>query len=250
MSAKPRSHTTDELAPEGAKPAKTRDAERTRARLIQAARDVFVDHGFTGARTSAIAKKADVPQGLIYHYFKNKADLFDAVMSDALEPYFYATTAMLADPSQSSDLRLLERAIRMYFEFLQRNPHVVRLMTWWSADQGWEAGPPLGGNAELCQKPYELGAKRIREGQERGFIREGLDPVMVIDTFLELCMSWHMNFGRKCLDAGIDRTDGAAVDAFHKTGEDHIVSIVLRGVATPRHALGHDVHEEHPDFRP
>lgn len=210
---------------------RTRDPIRTRATLIAAAREAFVEHGFVGARTSQIATAAGVPQGLIYHYFKSKRALLDAVMHDALEPYFRATVDMLSS-AEEANLELLEQAIRMYFRFLRDNPHVARLMAWWSADQGWEDGPPLGLDEELCGLPHELGAQRIREGQAAGFIKEELDPVMVIDSFLDLCMSWHVNFGRKCLDAEVDPSDDERAASLHDAGEDHIVSIILSGAAT------------------
>ena len=74
---------------------RTRDPERTRAAIVAAAAEEFAEKGFQGARTGAIAKKAGVPQGLIYHYFEGKEELFDAVLEDCLNPYFEATAEML-----------------------------------------------------------------------------------------------------------------------------------------------------------
>ena len=74
---------------------RTRDPERTRASIVDAACVEFAEKGFEGARTGAIARKAGVPQGLIYHYFDGKEDLFDAVLHSCLNPYFEATAEML-----------------------------------------------------------------------------------------------------------------------------------------------------------
>jgi AcrR family transcriptional regulator len=49
-----------------------------RQQILEAALDVFAEHGFEGATTKEIASRADVTQGLIYFYFPSKEDLFFA----------------------------------------------------------------------------------------------------------------------------------------------------------------------------
>lgn len=214
--------------------ARTRDPVRTRAAILLAAREVFEAHGLDGARTGEIAKRAKVPQGLLYHYFAGKEDLFRAVLEQSLEPYFRSTIELL-ETGEVDGLDLLERAIRIHFQFLREHPQVPRLMAWWRANQGWRNGSLLPEEkAELCERPYILGMQRIREGQERGFIRTELDPLMVIDSFLTLSMNWHVNFGEHLAEAGIDPADKAATEALQDRGLEHIVELVLRGVATDR----------------
>jgi AcrR family transcriptional regulator len=209
---------------------KTRDAEKSRAAILLAAREEFVAHGFSGARTGEIAKRAGVPQGLLYHYFDNKRALFSAVMNAALEPYFQATIDLLENPPEGPGRELLEAAIRMYFAFLTDNPHVARLMAWWVADQGWQEGPPIA-KEELCANPMDLGKKRIQEGQEAGLIRKDLDPEHVIRMFLHVCMHWHMVWGAVAIEDELDPQDEAVVEKLHQTHLDHIVSMILNGVS-------------------
>jgi TetR/AcrR family transcriptional regulator len=215
------------------KTSRTRDPERSQAAILLAARQEFVEHGFSGARTGEIAKRAGVPQGLLYHYFESKEALFGAVMNDALAPYFRATIDLLENPpGGDAGPPLLEAAIRMYFEFLAENPHVVRLMTWWTANQGWKTGPPMARD-DLCEKPMILGAQRIREAQEAGLIRSELEPEHVIRLFLNLCMHWHMEWEHAAFDQGVDLQDEAAVTRLHETHLQHIVDVLLRGVLAP-----------------
>ncbi|UUZ92142.1 TetR/AcrR family transcriptional regulator [Paenibacillus sp. P25] len=58
-----------------------RNAERTQKNILEAARREFFDKGFKGARIEAIAENAGVKKQLIYHYFKGKAELLEAVLS-------------------------------------------------------------------------------------------------------------------------------------------------------------------------
>jgi AcrR family transcriptional regulator len=67
----------DETAPPGLSPvARTPKGERTRARLLSAAKYVFERQGFLGARVSDIADRARISHGAFYHYFNSKEEIF------------------------------------------------------------------------------------------------------------------------------------------------------------------------------
>lgn len=51
----------------------------TRRVLLDAARQVFADHGFQATRTEEIVRRAGLTRGALYHHFRDKEDLFRAV---------------------------------------------------------------------------------------------------------------------------------------------------------------------------
>lgn len=57
-----------------------RDAERTRKRILEAARDEFAARGFAGSRIESIAQRAGLSKQLLYHYFSSKAALFEETL--------------------------------------------------------------------------------------------------------------------------------------------------------------------------
>ena len=107
--------------PQRDRPAQTRDADATRARLLQAATDEFAARGISGARVDRIGTAAGVNKALIYTYFGNKEQLFDAVM-DA-----HVTRVLEQVPFTAEDLPGYAGDL---FDFLIANPHQLRLATW------------------------------------------------------------------------------------------------------------------------
>ncbi|HYB90955.1 MAG TPA: helix-turn-helix domain-containing protein [Candidatus Binataceae bacterium] len=66
-------------------PVKSRQAERsarTRAALLRVARALFAQHGYAGAATDDVVRRARVTRGALYHHFKDKQDLFKAVYEE------------------------------------------------------------------------------------------------------------------------------------------------------------------------
>src|SRR5258708_29586480 len=62
---------------------KSRRAEHvqdTQAAVLQAARELFAATGYAGTGTEEIVARARVTRGALYHHFRDKPDLFRAVM--------------------------------------------------------------------------------------------------------------------------------------------------------------------------
>src|SRR6266536_6140886 len=62
----------------------TREDKRraNQARILQAARKVFAQHGYHGATIGEIADEAGLSNGAVYYNFANKEDLFLALLDE------------------------------------------------------------------------------------------------------------------------------------------------------------------------
>jgi AcrR family transcriptional regulator len=79
-----------------AEPKFLRRSEDRPREICAAALDVFSEKGFAAARLDEIARRAGVSKGTLYLYFKDKEDLFRAVVRDAIAPNVEAITSTIA----------------------------------------------------------------------------------------------------------------------------------------------------------
>lgn len=62
------------------------DAELTRLRIIDAAREVFLARGVSRSTLEHIAAQAEVTRGAVYWHFKNKTEIFHAIREQVFLP--------------------------------------------------------------------------------------------------------------------------------------------------------------------
>ena len=57
-------------------------SEQTRRVLLDVARRLFAEHGYAGTATEQVVRRAGVTRGALYYHFRDKRDLFRAVVED------------------------------------------------------------------------------------------------------------------------------------------------------------------------
>jgi AcrR family transcriptional regulator len=111
--------------PEAAVP-RPRDAGRTKATILKAARDEFTEQGFNGARVDAIAERAGANKRLLYHYFGNKEALYLAVLHDAYQEIRQGERELSL--SRVGPVEAIDRLVRFTFRHHLANPWFPRLL--------------------------------------------------------------------------------------------------------------------------
>jgi AcrR family transcriptional regulator len=93
------------------------DAE---ARILEAARSVFIRRGTAGARMQEIAAEAGVNQALLHYYFRSKNALSAAVFEQLASRLFAALLQALAEESTLDEK--IDRIVALYHDNLSKNP--------------------------------------------------------------------------------------------------------------------------------
>jgi AcrR family transcriptional regulator len=98
---------------------------RTRATLVDAAKQVFAETPFADTRIADITARAGVANGTFYTYFDSKEEIFREVAADVLDMMSRAPRRD-AEAAQPDPIREIESASRAYFQVVVDNAVVAR----------------------------------------------------------------------------------------------------------------------------
>ena len=85
--------------------------------IINAAVTLFAKNGYAATPTSAVAKKAGVAEGLIFHHFKNKAGILLAIFRELDD--IYVSEIETLTKKAATGLEALLALVRYHFEFAE-----------------------------------------------------------------------------------------------------------------------------------
>ena len=107
-------------------PKQKRDAEATKAKIIENAMMLFSQNGYDATTADDIAAECGVNKAMIFYYYKNKAGLYEAVMSEALSAIHAGV--ITSEKCCVSPLADLEAFIRTYASYCEQNPYLPALL--------------------------------------------------------------------------------------------------------------------------
>lgn len=168
--------------------------------ILGAALACFAERGFAATRLDDVAQRAGVTKGTLYLYFRNKEELFKAVVRQQIVPNIERGETLIGNAAEPA-ARLLERLLRGWVE-LARSPAgaIPKIVL-------GEAGnfPDLARfyREEVVERALALMRRVLRRGIERGEFRAlDLDnTVRCIVAPLLLAMLWRHSLGRDAPDA-------------------------------------------------
>ena len=119
-----------------------REKEERRQSLLQAAREVFFEHGFHRATVDSVAERAEVSKGTVYLYFESKETILAHLLLEGLyELIEELERAYSASEGVSADERLRQLSWA-YLQFFQREPRYFRFLMAMDRGQFREAVTP------------------------------------------------------------------------------------------------------------
>ncbi len=154
----------------------TRDPERTRALILDAASADFARYGFGGARVDRIAASAGVNKRMLYYYFRDKDNLFVAVLE--------ANYAQIRNAEKTLDLDKLDpreavkRLVSFTWNYLLEHPAFMTLVN----SENLHKGRHLKKSERVQQLHSPLVdtlRKILKRGEKQGLFRRGVDPVQL-----------------------------------------------------------------------
>jgi|GEM_PF-604129 len=155
-------------------PARKRNPEETRRRILDAAEALFAAKGFAGTRVQSIVDRARVNKRMLYHYFGSKRGIYAAVAElrfrEILDPaYEQGRRALETDGPREA----LQTVIGVYFDALRAHPRYTKFVGW-EAVAGWPVLNELEPGA--LTKLHDLIIQIFRTGAESGIFDADIDP--------------------------------------------------------------------------
>jgi TetR/AcrR family transcriptional regulator, fatty acid metabolism regulator protein len=189
--------------------------EEKRRQLLDAAVRVFARKGFHASRVGDIAEEAGVAHGLLYHYFKSKDKVIEAVFRDNWS-ILLARIASVEETDEPAADQLRHIAAIVLRTWLHL-PDVVRVVI-----REFGRSPELAERIGELAQPIDSIERVIERGIERGEFKK-VDPrvaaTVVYGSIDELLTAWVLD------RLPADEEDVAAA-------EQTLVEVSLRGLET------------------
>lgn len=151
-------------------------AEQTRLKVIAAALELFSRNGYSGTTLAMIAEAAGFSRGPIYWHFRNKVELYEAVLGYSQRPL----EALMRECRTRADTpsAALEHFVRQWFRLLlddtwHRQSFEILLNKTELTDQ---LADTLRRERELTRQMVQLLSELIEAGQAGGQLPAGPPP--------------------------------------------------------------------------
>jgi len=172
-----------------ATPVRTRDPERTKGQILEAALSEFASNGFDGAKVHQIAQRAGCNARLIYHYFESKERLYTAALSRIYSEIRAREDELHLDtlPPEHAIKRLTETT----FDFFESNTAFLAI----TRSENLLGGRFIAQVPEIqkMSTPFlDKISDVLTRGHAEGAFRAGLDPLQLYVSIVALS-AHHIN---------------------------------------------------------
>lgn len=165
--------------------------DKRKEQILEASLEEFSQKGFSGTKISDIVKRAEISQGLLYHYYKSKEELYLAVIEKSIE-----SSMILSEVVAQSNLKGWDAIVAMTEWIIQwlKSGGEGKLRFFFIQQAAMLKPMPEGVKQALIKSNSmsEFMAKLIKEGQEESKIIEG-DPLELAEIYWVLVQGIIMN---------------------------------------------------------
>jgi len=158
---------------------RSRQGADKRSKILESAIRVFADKGYHGTRISDIARDAEIAYGLVYHYFKNKDDILDAIFVDRWGD-FIETVEAIAGESKPLEEKLVALAELILNSDPEQSQWLKVLIFEIQRTQRFSDPDRM----RIVSQLFVAITRLLREAQAKGELREEIDPDLACYIFI------------------------------------------------------------------
>ena len=197
-----------------------RDPTATKERILRAGLAEFGSKGFGGARTAAIAKRAECNIRMLYHYFGGKQDLYLACLDQiysGIRAEEQTLNLQILDPVEA-----IRHLVLFTFDHVRANPDFINIASVENAQNGRmiKKLPHLAGSTSNL---FDTIDDILKRGRDAKVLRDGIDATQLYVSIVSMTCLHLTNHHTLSYIYGRDLTDIEWVD----TRRDHVCDMVL-----------------------
>ena len=98
----------------------SKNDKSTEQKILEAAKQVFMEKGIDGARMQDIADKAGINKALLHYYFRSKEKLFEMIFVEEARKFMPKVTSIMM--SELTLFEKVEKFVGEYIDTLLQNP--------------------------------------------------------------------------------------------------------------------------------
>jgi TetR/AcrR family transcriptional regulator len=153
-------------------------------RIVRAAGRLFAQHGYAGTSMAEVAEAAGVSKATVFHHFRSKRALYDALIGEAIVGFREQLVPLLDQDEEPEEG--LRRFAAAHVQRLARLRGTMRLVMREFAEGSTATRETATGSA-MAQN-FSLVVEALKRAQARGRVRADADPGLA--AFVLLCTSW------------------------------------------------------------
>jgi len=169
--------------PAGRRPKAVSGKSGTRSAVLKAARTVFARRGFEGASTREVAEAAGVNNAMIYYHFKDKNELYRAVLEDSLLAFENIWDHEVFRSGATARAKI-QKYVEEFIRFQHGNEELRRIISMefatCSDNYKWLAD-------NYFSQSYRKLAGLLKEGMRSGVLRKH-DPSVAIPSLVGMIL--------------------------------------------------------------
>jgi len=154
----------------------------TESLIFDAAKSVFLEKGFDGAKMQNIADTAGINKALLHYYYRSKEKLFDVVFSQILNQFFKKMGEVWE--TELSIEEKISAFIDTYVDFLLKNPFIPSFVINTLARFTQNAGEVLEGKTNGIFTKMKSILQKIQNDIDKEAAAGQIKPVKIQDLMV------------------------------------------------------------------
>lgn len=186
---------------------KTRDAEGTKAQILDAAEQLFAGRGFSGTSLAKISKASGISVGLILYHFKSKEKLYKEVIERISRRYVDVFQGLREQHLSPPDM--MRDSLKSVFDFWRTDNTYNRISLWAYLERR--------DNTSITEASLTAGlAAYLKSQQDGGRFPKSIHPVVFLSMIIGPVHFWLRYKTRYAEILHLEETDEYLDELFQK----------------------------------